>query len=173
VRTGIANLADALISAAVVLTAAIMCAGAAGADPSEQQDQFLALLEQDEVPAIDNVPALVARAHQICGELDGGASVEAVVKEEMDGMFDENPAYRQQFNRIKRTAVRFIAVSAEVYCPGHLADPYISDDVGFSIRDYATDPVRPDHDPALIVRPSNLSSVDVLRRILSEAERAP
>ena len=38
-RTRITSLADALVSASVVLTAAIICAGAAGADPS-QQDQF-------------------------------------------------------------------------------------------------------------------------------------
>jgi Protein of unknown function (DUF732) len=88
VRTGITSLADALVSASVVLTAAVICAGAASADPS-QQDQFVALLEQDQIPLIDNLPALVARAHQICGELDGGASVETVVNEEMNGMFGE------------------------------------------------------------------------------------
>ena len=49
VRTGITSLADALVSASVVLTAAIICAGAAGADPS-QQDQFVALLEQEQIP---------------------------------------------------------------------------------------------------------------------------
>ena len=131
-RTGITSLADALVSASVVLTAAIICAGAARADPS-QDDQFVALLAQDQVPLIDNLPALIARAHQICGELDGGASVYAVVDEEMNGIFEENPAYRREFARVHRTAIRFIAVSAEVYCPSHLADPYVSDDVGFSI----------------------------------------
>ena len=142
-RTGITNLADALVSASVVLTAAIICAGAASADPS-QQDQFVALLEQDQIPLIDNLPALVARAHQICGELDGGASVATVVNEEMNGMFEENPAYHQAADRVKRTAVRFIAVSAEVYCPSHLRDPLEGDlgsDVGFSILDQATGPV--------------------------------
>ena len=138
-RTGITSLADALVSAAVVLTAAIICAGAASADPSQQdqQDQFVALLEQDQVPVIDNLPALVARAHQICGELNSGVSVYTVVDEEMNGMFEENPAYRQQSARVHRTAVRFIAVSAEVYCPSHLTDPYVSDDVGFSFLDPA------------------------------------
>ena len=97
-RTGVARLAEALASASVVLTAAVICAGAASADPS-QQDQFVALLEQDQVPLIDNLPALVARAHQICSELNGGASVYTVVDEEMNGMFEENPAYRQQFAR--------------------------------------------------------------------------
>jgi hypothetical protein len=132
VRTGITSLAYALVSASVVLTAAILCAGAASADPS-QQDQFVALLAQDQVPVIDNLPALVARAHQICSELDGGASVYAVVDEEMNGIFAENPAYHQESARVHRTAIRFIAVSAEVYCPSHLTDPYVSDDVGFSI----------------------------------------
>ena len=131
VRTGITSLADALVSASVVLTAAIICAGAASADPS-QQDQFVALLEQDQIPLIDNLPALVARAHQICGELDGGASVETVVTEEMNGMFEENPAYHQVSDRVRRTAVRFIAVSADVYCPSHLTDPLVGG-VGFSI----------------------------------------
>ena len=130
-RTGITSLADALVSASVVLTAAILCAGAASADPS-QQDQFVALLAQDQVPVIDNLPALVARAHQICGELDGGASVYTVVDEEMNGIYAENPAYRQESARVHRTAIRFIAVSAEVYCPSHLTDPYVSNDVGFS-----------------------------------------
>ena len=131
-RTGITNLVDALVSASVVLSAAIICAGAANADPS-QQDQFVALLEQDQVPLVDNLPALVARAHQICRELDGGASVYTVVNEEMNLIFEDNPAFRQESARVHRTAVRFIAVSAEVYCPSHLNDPYVSDDVGFSI----------------------------------------
>ena len=130
-RTGITSLAGALVSASVVLTAAILCAGAASADPS-QQDQFVALLAQDQVPVIDNLPALVARAHQICRELDGGASVYTVVDEEMNGIYAENPAYRQESARVHRTAIRFIAVSAEVYCPSHLTDPYVSNDVGFS-----------------------------------------
>jgi Protein of unknown function (DUF732) len=135
VRTGITSLADALVSASVVLTAAIFCAAAASADPS-QQDQFVSLLEQDQIPLVDNLPALVARAHQICGELNGGTSLATVVNEEMNYMFDENPAYHQESARVKRTAVRFIAVSAEVYCPNHLTDPLEGDlgnDVGFSI----------------------------------------
>ena len=134
-RTGITSLADALVSASVLLTAAIICAGAASADQS-QQDQFVELLEEDQIPLVDNLPALVARAHQICGELDGGTSIATVVNEEMNGMFEENPAYHQEFARVRRTAIRFIAVSSEVYCPSHLSDPLEGDlgsDVGFSI----------------------------------------
>jgi hypothetical protein len=133
VRTGITSLAHALASAPVLLTAAIICAAAASADPSQQQDQFVELLARDEIPAMDNVPTLVARAQKICRELDGGATVYTVVDEEMNGIFEENPAYHQQAAKVHRTAVRFIAVSAEVYCPSHLTDPYVSDDVGFSI----------------------------------------
>lgn len=130
-RTGISSLADALVSASVMLTAAIICAGAASADPS-QQDQFVALLAQDQIPMLENLPALVARAHRICGELDGGTPVEAIVGEEMNGIFEENPSYRQMSDRVRRTAVRFIAVSADVYCPNHLRDPYVGT-VGFAI----------------------------------------
>jgi hypothetical protein len=55
-----------------------------------------------------------------------------VVTEEMNGMFEENPAYHQVSDRVRRTAVRFIAVSADVYCPSHLTDPLVGG-VGFSI----------------------------------------
>ena len=106
-RTGITNLAVVLVSVSVVLTAAIICAGAAGADPS-QQDQFLALLEQEQIPAVDNVPGLIARAHEICGRLDGGDSVEAVVHDEMNDAYGDNPTLRLYPARVRRTAVRFI-----------------------------------------------------------------
>jgi hypothetical protein len=138
VRTGIASLADALVSSSVLLTAAIICAGTASADPNQQdqQDQFVSLLAQDQVPVMDNLPALVARAHQICAELNGGTPIAAVVNEEMNGIFEDNPSYRQQTPRVRRTAIRFIAVSSEVYCPSHLTDPLEGDlgaDVGFAI----------------------------------------
>jgi hypothetical protein len=118
VRTGINSLADALVSVSVVLAAAVLCAGAAGADPS-QDDQFVALLAQEKIGVIDNLPALVDRAHQICGELDGGAPLKAVVREEMNGIFQENPEYHQVSARVRRTAVRFVAASMDVYCPSH------------------------------------------------------
>jgi hypothetical protein len=102
----------------VVLTAAIICAGAAGADPS-QQDQFVALLEQLQIPPIDNVPGLVARAHQICGQLDGGRPFDTVVDSEMNFAYGDNPALRLYSDRVRRTAVRFITASVDVYCPSH------------------------------------------------------
>ena len=118
-RTGITSLAAALSSAPVVLIAAIICAGVAGADPSQQQDQFVALLEQEQIPAMDNVPGLVARAHEICSQLNGGASVETIVADEMDSAFGENPALHLYPARVRRTATRFIIASVDVYCPSH------------------------------------------------------
>jgi Protein of unknown function (DUF732) len=115
VRTGIAS----LVAASAALTAAIVCGGSAGADPSQQQDQFVALLEQEQIPPMDNVPGLVARAHQICGELDRGSSFDAVVNEEMDSAYGENPALHLYPGRVQRTAVRFITASVDVYCPSH------------------------------------------------------
>lgn len=132
-RTGITSLAEALFSASVVMTAAIICAGAGSADPNQQDQFFVAQLEADQIPVVDNLPALVARAHQICGELDGGASVYTLVDEEMNIIFAQDPAYHQESARVHRTAIRFIAVSAQAYCPSHLADPYVSNDVGFSV----------------------------------------
>ena len=114
----ITSLAGALVTASVVLTAAIICAGAAGADPS-QQDQFVALLEQLQIPPIDNVPGLVARAHQICGQLDGGTPFDTVVDSEMNFAYGDNPALHLYPDRVRRTAVRFSTASVDVYCPSH------------------------------------------------------
>lgn len=116
-RTRITRLAAALVSAAVMLIAAVFCAGAAAADA--QEDQFVALLAQQQIPATDNVPGLVYRAHQICGELDGGTSVQAAVDEEVNTAYGDNPILRTMPNRVNRTATRFIIASVTVYCPSH------------------------------------------------------
>jgi Protein of unknown function (DUF732) len=119
VRIGIASLKDALVGASVVLTAAIMCAGAASADPS--QDQFLALLEQEQIPPTDDgeVAGVVARAHYVCGQLNGGTPAETLLNEEMDRGYADNPRLHLVPDRVRRTAVRFITASVTVYCPRH------------------------------------------------------
>ncbi|GLE53916.1 hypothetical protein ATCCBAA256_34780 [Mycobacterium montefiorense] len=116
-RAHITSLANTLVSASGVLTAAIMCAGTADAD--SQQDQFVALLAQLQIPVIDNVPGLVYRAHEICSELDGGASFQSLVDEEMNTTFSANPSLRLVADRVNRTAVKFITASVTVYCPSH------------------------------------------------------
>jgi hypothetical protein len=118
VRTGIAGLADALLSASVVVTAAIVCAGVAVADPS-QEDQFVALLAQLQIPVVDNVPGLVYRAHELCGELDHGAPFQTVVDDVTNQTYQDNPSLRLVPDRVTRTAVRFITASVTVYCPSH------------------------------------------------------
>ena len=121
------TLAGALVSAAVVLAAAAICAGAAGADPS-QQDQFLALLEQEQIPPVDagEVPGVVARAQQICDELNRGTPVDALLNEEMNRGYAENPALHLYADRVRRTAIRIVTASVKVYCPRHQGElpPY-------------------------------------------------
>lgn len=108
------TLAGALVGASALL--AVMCAGTAGADA--QEDQFVALLAQLQIPVIDNVPGLVYRAHEICGELDHGASFQSVVDEETNTTYSGSPQLRLVPDRVTRTAVKFTA-SVTVYCPSH------------------------------------------------------
>jgi uncharacterized protein DUF732 len=117
VRTGIIRLEAALAGVSVALTAATICAGGAGADT--QQDQFLARLQQLQIPALDGVPGLVYHAHQICGDLDSGTPVEAAVTDVMNKAYDDNPSLRAMPARARRTAVRFVTASVDVYCPSH------------------------------------------------------
>jgi NADPH-dependent 2,4-dienoyl-CoA reductase/sulfur reductase-like enzyme len=103
----------------VALTAAIGCAGAAAADPS-QQDQFVALLEQEQIPPIEGeVAGVVARAHQICGQLNGGTPADTLVNDEMNRGYADDPRLRLYPDRVRRTAVRFVTASVSVYCPSH------------------------------------------------------
>jgi hypothetical protein len=126
VRTAIASLADALVGALVVLTTAIFCACAAGADPS--QDQFLALLEQEQIPPTGDgeVAGVVLRAHHVCAELNSGTRIDALLDEEMNRGYEENPRLHLVPDRVRRTVVRFVTASVNVYCPGHRGElpPY-------------------------------------------------
>ncbi|CDO88595.1 hypothetical protein AWC29_07300 [Mycobacterium triplex] len=116
-RTHLTGLAGALVGASALLATAVMCAGAARADA--QEDQFVALLAQLQIPVIDNVPGLVYRAHEICGELDRGASFQSVVDEETNTTYSGSPQLRLVPDRVTRTAVKFITASVTVYCPSH------------------------------------------------------
>ena len=72
------------------------------------------------------VAGVVARAHQICGELNGGTPIETVVNDEMNFAFGDNPALHLRPDRVRRTAIRFITASVDVYCPSHQGElpPY-------------------------------------------------
>lgn len=117
-RIQIARLARALVNTSLLLAAALSWAGGAGADPN-QDAQFVALLAQQQIPATDNVPGLVYRAREICGELDRGSSVQAAVDEEVNTAYKENPSLRIVGDRVTRTAVKFVTASVDVYCPNH------------------------------------------------------
>ncbi|KAA8965842.1 DUF732 domain-containing protein [Mycobacterium sp.] len=103
------------VTAAAVI-AATAFGSAANADPNQDQ-QFLALLEEEDIGAIDGVPELIARAHDICHELDGGASVPAIAQQEANIAYDDNPRLRLVPARVHTTVLRFITASVDVYCP--------------------------------------------------------
>jgi hypothetical protein len=116
-----------MVGVSVVLTAAIIFPGAAAGDPS-QQDQLLALLEQEQIPPTNDgeVAGVVARAHFICGQLNGGTPVDTLVTDEMNRGYAENPRLHLLSDRVRRTVIRFITASVDVYCPAHKGElpPY-------------------------------------------------
>ncbi|ORA11573.1 DUF732 domain-containing protein [Mycobacterium arosiense] len=114
------NRAGALVTALVVLTGVVMLPhGAASADP-DPDDQFVALLDQKQIPALDNVPSLIATAHRICRQLDGGMPADGVVADMRDRAFNADAAGgRYPPDRVARTIARFISASVEAYCPNN------------------------------------------------------
>jgi Protein of unknown function (DUF732) len=115
--TGITTHAGSLVTAIVVLTgAAILRGGAASADPN-QDDQFLALLSQEGVPAISGVPDLIESAHKVCGELDGGVPTDTVVDDLVNNANIITPG--RDLGRLRRTETLFVIASAGAYCPNH------------------------------------------------------
>jgi hypothetical protein len=107
----------AVVAAVVVLTGgSILGGGAATADPN-QDDQFLALLDKQEIPALDGVPSLIALAHRVCGKLDGGMPVNAVVDDMKKNAFTDPNGQQFAARRIATTINRFIIASVEAYCP--------------------------------------------------------
>jgi Protein of unknown function (DUF732) len=108
----------ALVTAVVVLTGGIILGGGAAAADPNQDDQFLALLDKKEIPALDGVPDLIALAHRICSKLDGGMPVDAVVGDMRKNAFTDPGGQQYAPRRIATTINRFIAAAVEAYCPG-------------------------------------------------------
>ncbi|MEE2853848.1 MAG: DUF732 domain-containing protein [Actinomycetota bacterium] len=116
------NHAGTLVTALLVLTGVVMLPNdTAAADPNPD-DQFVALLDQKQIPALENVPSLIAAAHRICRQLDGGMPVDGVVDDMKQRAFNANsgggpyPA-----DRVMRTVARFISAAVEAYCPNNQA----------------------------------------------------
>ncbi len=118
--TSTSNHARALVAAIVVLTGvAMLPPGAAAADPNPD-DQFLALLDQKQIPALENVPSLIATAHRICRQLDGGMPTDGVVADMKERAFNANSGGGQYPpDRVNRTVARFISAAVEAYCPNN------------------------------------------------------
>jgi hypothetical protein len=115
--TGIHTHAGYPVTAFVVLTgAAILGGGAASADPN-QDDQFLALLSQQGIPALSGIPDLIKTAHDVCGELNSGVPTSTVVAEFEDFANSTTPG--RDPGRVHRSAIRFVTASAGAYCPNH------------------------------------------------------
>lgn len=112
------NSITSLVSISVVLVAATICAGAAGADPNGD-DQFLDLLEKEGIPALDGIPGLINRAHEICSELGGGTPFNAVLDEQRNIIYDDNPTLHLVPGRVDRTSRKFVTAAVDAYCPGN------------------------------------------------------
>lgn len=117
--TGITSHAEALVAAIVVLTGtAILQSGAAAAD-SNQDDQFLALLDQNEIPAVANVPRVIAAAHKVCRKLDDGMPANDLLDGLRNDAYNIDPMMRQEPARLTTTMTRFITAAVEIYCPNN------------------------------------------------------
>jgi Protein of unknown function (DUF732) len=103
-----------LVAAIVVLTgAAILHGGSAAADPN-QDDQFLALLDKQGIPAQEGVPSLIDTAHKVCRALDSGTPVGAVVDALVNYAYSVDHTDR---GRLTRTETRFVRAAVGAYCP--------------------------------------------------------
>ena len=103
------------ITAIVVLTGgAILRGGTAAADPN-QDDQFLALLDREGIPALSGVPTIIDTGHQVCGAVDAGMPVGTVVDALVNYAYSVDPT--QDHGRYERTETRFVRAAVGAYCP--------------------------------------------------------
>ncbi|WP_406815169.1 DUF732 domain-containing protein [Mycobacterium sp. M23085] len=107
-----------LVTATLVLTGAAILRGGAAAADSNQDDQFLALLDQEGIPALEGVPYLIDTAHKVCRAVDAGFSGNAVVDAMVQFAYSQDPAERNYDpGRLARTEARFVTASVGAYCP--------------------------------------------------------
>ncbi|OBH30901.1 hypothetical protein A5692_18305, partial [Mycobacterium sp. E342] len=85
---------------------------------TNQDEIFKALLNQEDIPAIEGVPSLIDTAHKICLVLDRGIPVNTVVSAMLKNAYAKDPAERlYPPARLESTMTRFITASVEAYCP--------------------------------------------------------
>jgi uncharacterized membrane protein YgcG len=116
--TGITGHAGALVTAIVVLTGAAILRGGAAVADSNQDEQFLALLDNEGIPAIKGVPSLIYTAHEVCRQLDAGMPADTLVDLMVNHAYGIDPPERLYApDRLARTEARFITAAVEAYCP--------------------------------------------------------
>ncbi len=107
----------AMSAVAVIAAATLGPLYPAYADPSQDQ-KFLDLLGQKEIPPVDNMNSLITTARHACEKLDSGVPVSDLVDQFRNNGFNENPLTRlQPQDRVTRTIDRFINAAVEAYCP--------------------------------------------------------
>ena len=103
------------ITAIVVLTGgAILRGGTAAADPN-QDDQFLALLDREGIPALSGVPTIIDTGHEVCGAVDAGIPVGTIVEALVNYAYSNDPTHDR--GRYERTETRFVRAAVGAYCP--------------------------------------------------------
>jgi outer membrane biosynthesis protein TonB len=116
--TGTTSHSGALVATIVMLTGAAILRGGAAAADANQDDQFLALLDEEGIPAVENVPSLIDTAHKVCRTLDAGMPADGLVDAMVDHAYSIDPTLgRYPPGRIARTEARFITAAVEAYCP--------------------------------------------------------
>jgi uncharacterized membrane protein YgcG len=116
--TGITIHAGALVTAIAVLTGAAILRGGAAVADSNQDEQFLALLDKEGIPALSGVPSLIYTAHKVCRKLDAGMPADDLVDTMVNDAYGIDPPERLYASgRLARTQARFITAAVEAYCP--------------------------------------------------------
>jgi Protein of unknown function (DUF732) len=116
--TGITIHAGALVTAITVLTGAAILRGGAAVADSNQDEQFLALLDKEGIPAVTGVPSLIYTAHKVCRKLDAGMPADDLVDAMVNDAYGIDPPERLYASgRLARTEARFITAAVGAYCP--------------------------------------------------------
>ncbi len=112
--------AGSSVAAIVMLTGAAISPGAIAAADQNRDNQFLALLAKQQIPAVEGIPSLINEAHQVCRAFDAGFSADAIVNAMLDNAYSSDPKERQfDQGRLTRTEGRFMTAAVQAYCPNH------------------------------------------------------
>lgn len=115
--TGSTTYPGVTITAVMAIATAMLQCGTAGADPS-QDDHFLAVLQDKQIPAMENTATVVAAGHTVCRKLDDGMPAQDVLAGLTNDAYGMDPRLRDESERLSVSMGRFIAAAVEVYCPG-------------------------------------------------------